>query len=71
MQIDNRFRNTESLISFQEWWNERISKKDGVNRPLMPDFFEVWNARQPMIDSLKQENEHLKSQIKNFQNKTK
>lgn len=69
LQIDNKYRNTESLITFQEWWNKRISPIEGLNRPVMPDFFEVWDARQPLIDELKKENEYLKNKIKIFEAK--
>ena len=69
MQIDNKFRGSESLISFQEWWNKRITPIDGVKRPVMPDFFEVWNARQTTIDELRKENEELKNKIRKFEEK--
>ena len=63
MQVDNKFRGTESLETFKEWWNNRIAFTDG-KRPQMPDFFEVWNARQPTIDSLRMEIEMLKNKLK-------
>jgi hypothetical protein len=63
MNIDPKFRNTDSFNSFRKWWSERISSNRG-NKPPMPDFFEVWNARQKEIDQLKEENENLKSKIK-------
>jgi cell division protein FtsB len=61
MKVDE-FTNPESLQSFKEWWKNRIHKHDGKN-PHMPDFFEVWNARQQEIDKLKKENEELKNTI--------
>jgi len=66
MLIDNKFKGTESLITFQEWWIQRISPIEGGKRPGMPDFFEVWNARQPVIDELRKENDELKEQIQNL-----
>ena len=63
MQIDNSFRGTESFDTFLAWWQERISTAKAKNLPGMPDFFEVWNARQPTIDALRKENEQLKNKI--------
>ena len=69
MQIDNSYRGSESLTTFQEWWNKRIAPVDGVKRPVMPDFFEVWNARQSTIDALRKENEELKDKIRKLEEK--
>jgi hypothetical protein len=63
MQIDNSFRGTESFETFLAWWQERIGTAKERNLPGMPDFFEVWNARQSTIDALKKENEQLKNKI--------
>ena len=68
MQIKNP-HSQDSIDSFKVWWFERIGNKG--NRPAMPDFFEVWNARQPEIERLRNENERLKIEIQNLKNQTK
>lgn len=61
MKVD-KVTSLESLESFKIWWKNRIHKPDGKT-PHMPDFFEVWNARQEEINRLKKENEELKNTI--------
>jgi hypothetical protein len=39
------------------------------NLPGMPDFFEVWNARQSTIDALRKENDELKNKIASLEAK--
>jgi hypothetical protein len=70
MQINNEeFKDSESLVTFLTWWNERISLTDGIKRPSTPDFFEVWNARQSTINDLKKENKELKDKLRKLENK--
>jgi cell division protein FtsB len=68
MQVKDPF-SQDSVDSFKQWWYKRIGNRE--NRPPMPDFFEVWNARQPEIESLRKENEHLKNEIQRLQSQTK
>lgn len=62
MKIPQDPSKKESIESFREWWHTRIHTKNGTAY-VMPDFFEVWDARQEEIDRLKKENEELKSKI--------
>lgn len=61
MKIEN-FTNSESIESFIKWWQERVKNHD-AKKPNLPNFFEVWDARQIEIDRLKKENAELKNTI--------
>lgn len=56
----------ESIESFKTWWHHRIHNRHGKNY-IMPDFFEIWDARQSEIDALRQENEQLKNKIRTLE----
>jgi hypothetical protein len=66
VQIKDSF-SKDSIESFKKWWGERIGNKG--NRPPMPDFFEVWNARQQEIEQLRNENKRLQQELKIIQEK--
>ena len=70
MKIEN-LTNNESLESFKIWWASRISKRTNSNgnTPHLPNFFEVWDARQPEIDKLRKENRDLKDLIEKLKQK--
>jgi|LauGreDrversion4_2_1035121.scaffolds.fasta_scaffold08442_7 hypothetical protein len=57
------------LEAYKVWWQERIKIKSSTGRVILPDFFEVWAARQPEIEKLEQENANLKEKIKSLEAK--
>lgn len=63
MQLPNDPIKKESVETFKVWWMNRIHNR-GTKGYIMPDFFEVWDARQGEIDRLKLENEELKNKIR-------
>lgn len=67
MELPDDPSKKESVESFKIWWMSRIHNRHG-KKYVMPDFFEIWDARQPEINALRQENEALKNKIKELEN---